>query len=173
MAIGQQPDTVNFLSPLGFKLSIERAPSVNYFVQNVSLPSIQLGQLSVPTPFSRLQLAGDHVTYSELTIVFKVDELMENYLEMLGWINGLGFPDSFDQSFDRKQSLASGNNKLALSDIKLHVLSSSKNPIHEITFLDAYPTSLSNINFSSTLTDVDHLECTVTFAFRTFKHKPL
>lgn len=172
MAIGQQPDTVNFLSPLGFKLSIERAPSVNYFVQEVSLPTVQLGQTSVPTPFSRVQLGGDHVTYSELSVTFKVDELMENYIEMLTWINGLGFPDDFGQSFDRSIRFPRADQQ-ALSDIKLHVLSSSKNPIHEITFIDAYPTSLSNLNFSSTITDVDHLECTVTFAFRTFKHKRL
>lgn len=172
MAIGQQPDSVNFLSPLGFKLTIERAPSVNYFVQEVSLPTVNLGQTSIPTPFSRVQLGGDHVTYSELSITFKVDELMENYIEMLNWIKGLGFPDDFNQSFNRATRYPAADKK-ALSDIKLHVLSSSKNPIHEITFVDAYPTSLSNLNFSSTITDVDHLECTVTFAFRTFNHKRL
>jgi len=172
MAIGTQPDTVNFLSPLGFKLLIERAPSVNYFVQEVSLPSLNLGQASVPTPFSRLQLGGDHVTYSELTVVFKLDEKLENYIEILNWINGLGFPDSFNQSFDRSVAFPAASEQ-AISDIKLFVLSSSKNISHEITFVDAHPTSLSSVNFSSTITDVDHLECTATFAFRTFNIKVL
>lgn len=172
MALGTQPDTVNFLSPLGFKLIIERAPSVNYFVQQVSLPSVNLGQTSVPTPFTRLQLGGDHVTYSELAVTFKVDENCENYIEMLNWINGLGFPDSFDQSFDRSVSFPVPEKK-ALSDIKLIILSSSKNPIHEVTFIDSYPTSLTNLNFTSTMSDVDYLECTVTFAFRTFNIKSL
>lgn len=172
MALRQQPDSINFLSPLGFKLSIERAPSVNYFVQQVSMPSVQLGQTSVPTPFTRLQIGGDHVSYSDLSVTFKVDEMMENYVEMLSWINGLGFPENFEQSFDRSQTLVN-TTKLALSDVTLHVLSSSKNAIHEITFVDAYPTSLSGLNFSSTLTDIDHLECTVTFAFTTFRHKRL
>lgn len=167
MALGTQPSTVNFLSPLGFKLIIERAPSVNYFVQQVALPSVNLGQTSVPTPFTRLQLGGDHVTYSELALTFKVDEKFENYLEMLGWINGLGFPDNFEQSFDRSVKFPVPEKK-ALSDIKLIILSSSKNPIHEITFADSYPTSLTSLNFTSTISDVDHLECTATFAFRTF-----
>jgi hypothetical protein len=167
MAIGSQPDTVNFLSPLGFKLIIERAPSVNYFVQAVALPSVNLGQASVPTPFTRVQLGGDHVTYSELAVTFKVDEKFENYIEMLNWINGLGFPDSFDQSFDRSVTFPAAD-KQALSDIKLIILSSSKNPTREITFIDAHPTSLTSLNFTSTLSDVDHLECTVTFTFRTF-----
>ena len=172
MTTGTQPSTVNFLSPLGFKVIIERAPSVEYFVQQVGLPSVNLGQTSVPTPFTRLQLGGDHVTYSELSVTFKVDELCQNYLEMLNWINGLGFPDSFEQSFDRSAKFPAPEKK-ALSDIKLIVLSSSKNPIHEITYLDCYPTSLTNLNFTSTMSDVDHLECTVTFAFRTFNIRSL
>jgi hypothetical protein len=167
MAIGSQPDTVNFLSPLGFKLIIERAPSVNYFVQAVELPSVNLGLTSVPTPFTRVQLGGDHITYSEMSVTFKVDEKLENYIEMLNWINGLGFPDSFDQSFDRSVRFPPAD-KQALSDIKLIILSSSKNPTREITFIDAHPTSLTSLNFTSTLSDVDHLECTATFTFRTF-----
>lgn len=167
MVTGTQPSTVNFLSPLGFRLIVDRAPSVNYFVQQVSLPSVNLGQASVPTPFTRLQLGGDHVTYSELAVTFKVDENFQNYLEMLSWINGLGFPDNFGQSFDRSTRFPVPEQQ-ALSDIKLIVLSSSKNPIHEITFVDSYPTSLTNLNFTSTISDVDHLECTTTFAFRTF-----
>lgn len=172
MALSTQPDTVNFLSPLGFKLIIERSPSVNYFVQQVSLPNVMVGQSSIPTPFARLQVGGDHVSYGELTVTFKVDEKLENYIDMLNWINGLGFPDNFDQSFDRSVRFPAAAQQ-ALSDIKLLVLSSSKNPSHEITFVDAHPTSLSGINFSSTISDVDHLECTTTFVFRTFNIKLL
>lgn len=172
MAVKSQPDNINFLSPLGFKLVIDRAPSVNYFVQSVVLPSVQMGMTSVPTPFSRVQLAGDHVTFSELDVTFKVDENMENYLEMIAWIKGLGFPDSFDQSFNRAVPYPAADKK-AISDITLYVLTSSKNAKHQFIFRDAYPTSLSSMTFSSTLGDVDHLECTVTFAFRTFDHNPL
>jgi hypothetical protein len=172
MANGTQPDTVNFLSPLGFKLIIERSPSVNYFIQEISMPNVMLGQASIPTPFSRLQVGGDHVSYGELTCTFKVDEKLENYIDMLNWINGLGFPDTFTQSFDRSAVFPAAD-KQALSDIKLIVLSSSKNPSHEITFIDAYPTTLSGLNFTSTMSDVDHLECTTTFAFRTFNIKLL
>jgi hypothetical protein len=162
-----QPATVNFLSPVGFKLIIDRAPGINYFVQSITMPSVDLGQLSAPTPFSRVQLAGDHVTYSNLGINFKVDEQMANYLEILSWINSLGFPDSFDQSADRSIRFPTAEEK-PICDIRLVILSSSKNPVKEIVFKEAYPTALTSLTFQTTVMDIDYIECTATFAFRTF-----
>lgn len=166
-----QPSTVNFLSPLGFKLTIERTPNVNYFVQAVSLPIVSVGQVNVITPFTKIPVGGDRLTYSDLIITFKVDENMENYVEILDWLTRLGYPESLEQSYDR--SIKFPTTETALSDVKLHILSSSKNPLHEITFFDAHPTTLSELNFSSTMSDVDYLECTATFAFRSFKYKRL
>lgn len=162
-----QPATVNFLSPVGFKLVIDRAPGINYFVQSVTLPSVDLGQLSAPTPFSRVQLAGDHVTYSNLGVNFKVDEQMANYLELLSWINSLGFPDSFEQSADRSIRFPQPEQK-PICDVSLIILSSSKNPIKEIVFKEAYPVALTSLSFQTTVMDIDYIECTATFAFRTF-----
>jgi hypothetical protein len=165
-----QPATVNFLSPLGFRLTIDRTPNLNYFIQNVSLPIVSVGQVNVTTPFTKIPVGGDRLTYSDLIITFKVDERMENYLEIFNWISRLGYPETIN-SYDR--SVRTPSTETALSDITLHILSSSKNPLHEIRFLDAHPTTLSELSFSSTLTDVDHLECTATFAFRTFTYKRL
>jgi hypothetical protein len=162
-----QPATVNFLSPVGFKLIIDRAPGINYFVQSVTLPSVDLGQLSAPTPFSRVQLAGDHVTYSNLGVNFKVDEQMANYLEILSWINSLGFPDNFQQSADRSIRFPQPEQK-PICDVSLIILSSSKNPIKEIIFKEAYPVALTSLSFQTTVMDIDYIECTATFAFRTF-----
>ncbi|NBW58683.1 hypothetical protein EBR43_13085, partial [bacterium] len=55
------------------------------------------------------------------------------------------------------------------ADLSLIVTTSAMNPNYEVTFYDAYPINLSEINFDSTLTDVDYITCTTTFAYRIFK----
>jgi len=85
-----EPVNKNFLSPLGFKFVIKKTPHINYFIQSVSLPDITLGDTYVPTPFTRIPIAGDHIEYGDLIFTFKVDESMKNYRELYNWITAIG-----------------------------------------------------------------------------------
>ena len=42
-------------------------------------------------------IPGDHLTYDNFSITFKIDENMEGYFEMHDWIKGIGKPNSFDE----------------------------------------------------------------------------
>ena len=55
------------------------------------------------------------------------------------------------------------------SDATLTVLNSAMNPRIRINYQDLYPTSLSDTTFNASLTDVDYLECTATFAYKRYK----
>lgn len=165
--IASTPSNKNFLSPLGFKFSIKRAPHVNYFVQSVSLPSVSVGEFSFPTPFVKMPIAGDHLTFTPLDLTFKVDEDLQGYLEIFNWIQAIGFPDNFDQHKLLTEVLPGDGNGV-YSDLSLTVLSSAMNPIHEVVFKDAYPSSLSSLVFDTKMQDVDYLEATVTFAYRSY-----
>lgn len=169
-----EPSNKNFLSPLGFKFVIKKTPHVNYFVQSVNLPDVTLGQTELPTPFRRIPIAGDHIEYGDLLLTFKVDESMKNYLELFNWITAIGFPDNFDQhkAVDPK-FVQRGTGEGIYSDATLLVLSSSMNPIHEITFSDAYPVSLTDFTFDSRNQDVEYIEATVAFKFKYFTIKSL
>lgn len=169
-----EPTNKNFLSPLGFKFVIQKTPNVNYFVQSVGLPSITLGNTSFPTPFVRTPIAGDHIEYGDLALTFKVDESMKNYLELYNWITAIGFPDNFDQAkaVDPK-FVTTGSGEGTYSDATLIVLSSAMNPIHEINFVDAFPISLTDFQFDSRNSDVEYIEASVVFKFRTFNIKSL
>lgn len=169
-----EPSNKNFLSPLGFKFVIKKTPHVNYFVQAINLPNVNLGETSFPTPFRRIPIAGDHIEYGDLQITFKVDESMKNYLEIFNWIKAIGFPDNFDQHkvVDPKYvSLYSGDG--IYSDASLIVLSSAMNPLHEISFRDLFPISLTDFTFDARAVDVEYIEATATFKFRTFDITPL
>ena len=43
------------------------------------------------------------------------------------------------------------------------------NPNKTFEFVDVYPTSLSDLPFTTQVNDIDYIECTATFRYRTFK----
>ena len=165
-----QPSNQNFLSPVGYKFQIKKTPKTNYFVQAVNLPSVSIGEAIQPTPFIAIPQAGDHMTYGNLAVQFKVDEDMANYLELYNWMRGIGFPESFQERKDAVADNAAltGLTGELFSDAVLIVLSSNMNSNVEIIFKDMYPVSLSDIQFDVQQVDIDYVTATVDFRFRQF-----
>lgn len=171
-ALDNQPSDQSFLSPLGFRLQIKKTPNMNYFVQKATIPNVSLGEADVDTPFTKIPYPGTRLTFGNLQVTFKVDENMQNYQEIFSWLRDMGFPDNFDQYASiASKKLTSGEG--VFSDISLTVLSSAMNPNIEFTFYDCFPVDLSELEFDSTLSDVDYLTATVTFANRKFDIKTL
>ena len=171
-ALTNQPTNPSFLSPLGYKMTIKRTPNLNFFIQSVSVPSVTLGTAEVDTPFTKIPFPGTRLTFGNLSVTFKVDEDMKNYLEMFNWMKELGFPDNFAQYQNiASKSLYSGEG--VFSDVTLLVLTSAMNPNIEINFLDCFPVDLSELSFDSTAADVEYLTATVTFANRRFDVRQL
>lgn len=143
------PENINFLSPMKFRFFIKKTPHLNFFTQQVNLPSIELPPTSYENPWVVIPEAGDHIVYEDLKVSFKVDEDLENYLEIHNWIRGLGFPTDFKEYKDLKEKKSYTGEGL-VSDISLMMLSNKDNPIFEVTYIDAFPYYLSGIQFSST-----------------------
>lgn len=173
-AISNLPQNKNFLSPLGFTFSIKKTPGVNYFVQSAIVPGMSLGSIDLETPFVKIPLPGDHITYEPLTISFRVDEELRNYAEIHNWILATGFPDSFDQyksmsdiaKYRGSASRMTGEGQF--SDASLIILNSVKAPIVEFKFVDLYPITISELQFDTKMTDVDYIDASVTFAYRKY-----
>ena len=70
-AIDNRPTNLNFLSEVGFKFEISRAPSFNYFIQKVDFPGVTLPTVYRPNPFVRDTVPGDQISYDSLTVYFK------------------------------------------------------------------------------------------------------
>lgn len=170
MAITNQPTNKNFLSPLGYKFVLARAPNIEYFVQRVTLPGVTLPVISSPTPFVKLPIPGDHLDYDTVQITFKVNEDLDNYLELYNWMVALGKPESFSQYtlHDRPYKSMNEQKDTVLSDITLTILSSAMNANVEFKMRDCFPITLSSLDMDSTLTDVQYIEATATFALRDF-----
>jgi hypothetical protein len=174
-ALASQPDSLNFLSPLGFRLTINRIPNVIYYCQAVTLPEMSIDELESQTPFVALKNPGSKLRFGPVVIRFRVNENMRNYIEIYNWLHALGRPDSFQQTLDWATSQDSPKTSKTseiinqLSDGTLSVLTSANNPSIRIKFLDMFPTSLTALDFDATLTDVEYLEASVQFAYRKYE----
>jgi len=168
MSTQTQPTNINYLSPLGFKFTINKLPNLEYFVQSIDVPRLSLNATNdVQTPFNKIIIPGDHLSFENFTVTFKIDEDMTSYIELYNWIISVGFPDSFDQYKSiASNSLTSG--KGVLVDADLVILNSAMRPNIKITFIDVLPVSISGFEFDSTIEDVRYLTATATFKYREY-----
>lgn len=169
-ALANQPTNPNFLSPLGFKFVIKKLPNVNYFCQSVQIPTISMTVIEQSSPLLSIPRIGDRITYDQLSLKFRVDENMANYLEIHNWLTGLGHPVSLNQTRNLSRSshipkIREGSALSMVSDGTLIVLSSHKNPTVNVFFHDMFPTSITELTFDSTATDIEYLEATVSFRY--------
>jgi len=161
-----QPSNRNFLSPVSFRFSINKLPNTNFFVQAVNVPSITLGETQgLDTPFVKVPVPGDHISFAELNVTFRVDEDLNNYRELFDWINGIGFPESFNQ-YAQLDNQPEGSGAGIYSDASLVIVNSARRPNLEVRFEDIFPTSLTDINFDIRQTDIEYVEATATFRYK-------
>jgi hypothetical protein len=163
-AIDNTPENKNFLSPLNFRFLIKKAPHVNFFIQRVNIPAISLTSPEPNNPFVKTPIPGDHLEFGELSISFKVDEDLQNYLEIHNWIRALGKPESFEL-FKEIQDKPTITGDGIYSDISVLVLSSTKMPNYEIVYADSFPTRLSELEFNSTDDSVNYITASATFKY--------
>lgn len=161
----------NYLSSVGFKLSIAKIPKVDFFSNSTAIPGINLGVAIQPNYLKDIPVPGDKLTYDDLSLEFFVDENLENYLEVHNWLRGLGYPNSIEEFINFKANdeyfpdTSSKNSFNEYSDATLTVYNSNFNPIIEVHFKDIFPVSLSSIKFDAKATDVNYVISEVNFKY--------
>ena len=156
----------NMLSPVGFSFNIKKLPEMNFFVQSVDMPGVTLGFGEQPHPFKKLPIFGDHWEYNgDLSVTFKINEDLGNYISIYEWLQGIAFPDEFPQFANLNSETNNLTGDGLKSDGYLMILSSAMNPIVRIDFEDLFPVSLGNIVMDTRDTEITYLETTVEFKF--------
>ena len=167
----------NYMSPLGFKLILTKTPKVDFLCQSANIPQISMGTAVQPSYLKDIAVPGDKVLYDDLTVSFLVDEKMENYLAIYKWITGLGYPESLGQYEQLKKDDNRTNRMISdqgdplyfqYSDATLQVLSSNYRPSVLINFKDAFPISLSTLEFDVSQRDYNFFTASVTFKYTIF-----
>jgi len=160
----------NFLSPVGFKFTLNRAPKVAFFGNSTNIPGMTLGIAVQPTYLKDIDIPGDKITFNDLTLRFLVDENLENYVEIQNWIRGIGYPESLSEIYNwqKNNSVMDVQDKSQMnlySDATLTVLTSSNNSNFQVKFFDVFPYSITDLQFDATDSDIDYLTAEVTFKY--------
>ena len=95
--VDRAPDKLDYASPIQFRFTCAKLPTVEFFCQTANIPGITLGTADVETSLKSIPFPGDKLTYGDLNVSFLVDENLNNYKELHDWLTGLGFPQSHSQ----------------------------------------------------------------------------
>jgi len=169
------PSNINPLSSGGFKLSIQKAPDVDFWCNEANLPGMSIGVATQSTPFAMIQQPGDMIVYDTLNVQFMIDSEMKNYKSLWFWMYGLGFPESYDNFNDLVGSSANevlnanATGDRTVSDGSLIVLNNSFVPVKTIQFIDMWPSNLNSIQLSANNSDVVYMMGNATFNFTYWK----
>ena len=182
MADTSQPTVFDYATGNQWRLAFNRLPKTTWFCTAANLPGIQLGEASYPTPMTDTFVAGDKLTFENLNITFMVDEELQNYRELWDWLVGIGAPKKHSQwrtildsgdgavrSFgtpdtDTRTKTTFDESNL-YSDSTLIVYNYKNTPKVNVHFKNMFPTTLSALEYSQELTDVEYFKATATFRY--------
>ena len=155
----EQPKNRNFLSPIGFKLKLERFEGVDFFCQSANIPDIQMPFTDVPTRFRNVPIVpGGGVTFGDLSVRFIIDEDLVNYHSIYKWIRQNGRADRDVDTPEEPQ----------YSNGIIEVTTSNMNTNFVVEFVNMFPINLSNIVFDASAGDIEYITADVTFKYQQF-----
>lgn len=165
----------NFLSPSGFKLTVAGFKEIAFQCTNVTIPGISTGNATQATPFNDIAIVGDKLQYEDLEITFLIDEDFLNYSLIHNWLVGMTYPQKSTQWRDFVQEMTDKDFKrryddfIEQIDIYLDILNSNYNTTFKAHFVDAFPVSITPVEFSTELSDIQYLTATARFKYTYFK----
>lgn len=162
----RQPKNTNLLGSTKFKFVFSKAPHVDYFVQAVDIPGIQVSPVEQTNPFAYTYRTGDKPLYEPLTLTMLIDEEMRTWEEIHNWMRGISFPTSFTEYDDQKQ-------KGLYSDATLIVESNANVPKFSFIFYHLFPITLSTVHLDSRDNADNLLTADVTFQYTYYDLKRL
>ena len=178
----QQPTVYDYATGTQWRLAFNRIPKTTWFCTAATIPGIQLGEAQYATPMTDMVVTGDKLTFETLNITFIVDEELQNYRELWNWIVGIGTPvkhsqwttelfkgDSAVRQFGTEdtdpRTKVSYEESNLYSDSTLIVYNSKNKAKVNVQFKNMFPTSLSSLEYSQELTDVEYFKATASFRY--------
>ena len=178
----QQPTVYDYATGTQWRLAFNRLPKTTWFCTAANIPGITLGEAQYPTPMTDMIVTGDKLTFETLNITFLVDEELQNYRELWDWLVGMGSPvnhsqwstiltkgDSAIRQFgtddtDPRTKTTYEESNL-YSDSTLIVYNSKNKAKVNVQFKNMFPTTLSSLEYSQELTDVEYFKASATFRY--------
>lgn len=141
--------TFSALSPNKFQVVIQLFPDVSFWAQRVTLPSITLGQNTMPTnKYIRWSTPGDTIEYDDLIVTIMIDEGMTGYRKLKKW---------------QEEMTQIEIPKKRFSDLSILVLTNNSTPNLEFQFKDTYPVSMSGLILDAAQDENTPFTCDIAF----------
>ena len=172
-AANKVPDNLNYLSNISFRLTMQDAPNLTWFCQSVNVPGVSIDAIDVQTPYLNIPHAGAKVTFEELSVRFIVDEHLKNWIEIYDRIIALGLAEGGENYRLLKAKSDLTQRGGTVSTLVLTVLTSAMNPQMEFHFYEAFPITLSALDFDSANTDLEYFTATAGFRYTNYEIKNL
>ena len=172
-AANKVPANLNYLSNNSFRLTMQDAPNLTWFCQAVNVPGVSIDAIDVQTPYLNIPHAGAKVTFEELSVRFIVDEHLKNWMEIYDRIIALGLAEGGENYRLLKAQSDLTQRGGTVSTLVLTVLTSAMNPQMEFHFYEAFPTSISALEFDSAAGDLEYFTATVAFRYTNYEIKNL
>lgn len=142
--------TFDGLSNNRFSLIIPLLPHVEFFLQTFSLPSVSVGEVSVPTRFVDYNGIGEKLVYSPFSVSFIVDKYARNYASVIDWMKSMTVNGS---TVDKETDVV-----LMLDGKEF------------LRFYGAWPAQLSGLDLDSTAKEFTYVKAQVTFNYDFFAY---
>ena len=160
----------NFLSPIGFLFLLDKAKKVSFLCQKAEIPTVELGQVDIPTRGLVPIPVEGNMRYSDFTIEFIVDEDLENYMQLHNWMRALGTPQELaERKLWNDANQDSLTQDARFSDATLQVLNNNNIANFDVVFKDMFPVNLSTLSFDVTGGDNDYFTATATFRYTLYE----
>jgi len=160
----------NFLSPIGFLFILDKARKVSFLCQKAEIPTVELGQVEIPTRGLVPIPVEGNMRYSEFSMEFIVDEDLRNYMQIHNWMRALGTPQEFkERRVWLNKYMDSPSEDPRFSDATLQVLNNNNIANFDVVFKDMFPVSLSSLPFDVTGGDNDYFTATTTFRYTLYE----
>lgn len=138
---------IDFLKSCSFQILLEQEErTIEFMVQEASLPGWNIGELSVPNMAQIERRPGDNISWNVLNLQVLVDEKLNVIKEAHKYCFRIKNPEL---------GIIGGPEEVF--DGKLLILTNKNNYQIEITFHDAWISSVGDVNFSHTTPEDDPL----------------
>jgi hypothetical protein len=156
---------LNMLGPGNFKITIDASEFANlqFFCTTANVPSLSQSEVLQSYGNRQAYIPGDTLEYGTFSVTFIVDEEMKNYIEMFEWIK-----KNADHNITQTKT-SQGSHEEKYKDITLSVLTAKNTINKQLRFIDAFPTELGELQFTTQDLAVEYLTCTTTFRYNRFE----
>lgn len=163
----RQPQNTSPLQTTKYVFVMPRINNVQYFCQEANLPGLSLPEMPRPTSVVDLYAPGNKLVYNRLSLEFIVDAELKAWMDIHDWMRELTTPVKNEEYSNlwRRTTVIDPKQMAQYADGMLTIYSALNNPKFRIKYTNLFPTSLSDIQFSSRGSSDDILTATVDFRY--------